>query len=206
MSVEVLAVLASLAFFARMTPQPLRLWRTGVPDGVSPLAAMNSAASDLGWILYGTAAGLLPVWGTAVVALVPGLWTVWLLRRDTTRRDLAGVGVWLGVIVLAWAGGGLVTILGLSVVVIQGPQVWKAVRDDDLWGVAPTTYVFALFDAALWGAYGIAAGDAAVIGYGVVLLSAATIILARIWWTRRTGATAPAGVEVAGLALAVETA
>lgn len=205
MSVEVLAVLASLAFFARMTPQPVRLWRTGVPDGVSPLAAMNSAASDLGWILYGTAAGLLPVWGTAVIALVPGLWTVWLLRRQVTRRDLAGVGLWVGVILAAWAGGGLVTILGLSVVVNQGPQVVKAVRDDDLWGIAPATYVFAVFDAVLWGAYGFAAGDVAVIGYGVVLLSAAAIILARIWWTRRVGSAVPAVLTGSG-AVAAEGA
>ena len=89
MSVEVLGVLASIAFFARLTPQPIRLWRTGVPDGVSPMAAMNAALSDIGWILYGLAAGLVPVWLTAVVALVPGVWTVWLLRREATRRDLA---------------------------------------------------------------------------------------------------------------------
>lgn len=189
MSVEVLGVLASLAFFARLTPQPVRLWRTGRPDGVSPMAAMNSALSDLGWILYGTAAGLVPVWLTALVALVPGLWTVWLLRRETTRRDLLWSGLWLATIGLAWASGTLVGILGISVVVNQGPQVVRALRSDDLRGVSPTTYVLALADAGLWGAYGLAADDVAVIGYAVVLWAAAVTVLGRIWWTRRQAAT-----------------
>ncbi len=186
MSVQVLGVLASIAFFARVLPQPVRLWRTGVPNGVSPLASMNSAMSDLAWVLYGTAAGLVPVWGTAVVGLVPGLWTVVLLRRQITRRDVIAVSLWLAVILGSAATGTLVAILGISVVVNQGPQVWQALRDDDLWGISPTTYVLAIFDATLWGAYGIAAADPAVIGYGVVLLTAALTVLGRIWWTRRT--------------------
>lgn len=191
MSVQVLGVLASIAFFARVMPQPVRLWRTGVPNGVSALAAMNSATSDLAWILYGLAAGLIPVWGTAVVGLIPGVWTVLLLRREITRRDLVAVSLWLGLILGSAATGTLVTMLAISVVVNQGPQVWQALREDDLWGISPTTYVFAIFDATLWGAYGLAAGDPAVIGYGVVLLAAALTVLGRIWWTRRT-ATAPA--------------
>jgi len=204
MSVEVLGVLASIAFFARLTPQPIRLWRTGVPDGVSPMAAMNAAVSDLGWILYGTAAGLVPVWLTAVVALVPGLWTVWLLRRETTRRDLLWSGLWLATIGLAWASGTLVGILAISVVVNQGPQVVRALREDDLRGVSPTTYVLALADAGLWGAYGVAADDAAVMGYAVVLFAAAVTVLTRIWWTRRTAAVAFG--EVADLASDAATA
>jgi uncharacterized protein with PQ loop repeat len=201
MSVEVLGVLASVAFFARLTPQPVRLWRTGVPDGVSPMAAMNSSLSDLGWILYGTAAGLVPVWLTALVALGPGLWTVWLLRRETTRRDLLWSALWLATIALAWASGTLAAILGVSVVVNQGPQVVRALRHDDLRGVSPTTYVLALADAALWGAYGLAAADVAVVGYAVVLLAAAVTVLGRIWWTRRlpvAGSTVLAGLATEG--------
>lgn len=193
MSVEVLGVLASIAFFARLTPQPIRLWRTGVPDGVSPMAAMNAALSDIGWILYGLAAGLVPVWLTAVVALVPGVWTVWLLRREATRRDLLWSCVWLATIGLAWASGTLVAILGVSVIVNQGPQVARALRERDLRGVSPTTYVLALADAGLWGAYGVAADDVAVMGYAVVLFAAAVTVLTRIWWTRRS-ATSRLGV------------
>lgn len=188
MPADVLGWIASIAFFARLFPQPVRLARTGVPDGVSPLGALNAAVSDIGWILYGVGAALVPVWGTAAVALVPGIWTVALLRRSTSRRDVVGGLVWLAVILLAWRTGAMVTILGLSVLVNQGPMVWTALRQDRLHGIAPMTWMLALADASLWGLYGVAVGDAALMGYGVVLFTSAVVILARVWWTRRAAA------------------
>lgn len=188
MPADVLGWIASIAFFARLFPQPIRLARTGVPDGVSPLGALNAAVSDIGWILYGIGAGLVPVWGTAAVALVPGVWTVALLRRSTGRRDVVGGLVWLAVILLAWRTGAMVTILGLSVLVNQGPMVWTALREDRLDGIAPMTWLLALADASLWGLYGVAVGDAALMGYGAVLFTSAVVILGRVWWTRRATA------------------
>jgi uncharacterized protein with PQ loop repeat len=188
MPADVLGWIASIAFFARLFPQPVRLARTGVPDGVSPLGALNAAVSDIGWILYGVGAALVPVWGTAAVALVPGIWTVVLLRRSTGRRDVVGGLVWLAVILLAWRTGAMVTILGLSVLVNQGPMVWTALRQNRLDGIAPMTWMLALADASLWGLYGVAVGDAALMGYGLVLFTSAVVILARVWWTRRAAA------------------
>jgi hypothetical protein len=76
-----------------------------------------------------------------------------------------------------------------------------AIRGSRLEGLAPATWYLALADAGLWGAYGLAVGDPALIGYCAALASAAVVILARIAHERSSTAT----VEPA-LTLAVDTA
>ncbi len=192
MTPDVLGWVASAVFLSRLVPQPARLLRTGVPDGVSQMSAMNCVATDLGWIAYGLLAGLTPVWVVGVVSLFPGVLVVVLLVRRTTRRDLLGSAVWTAVIVAAWALGALGAVLAISVLVNSGPQVWVALKQDNLVGLAPTTWLIAIADALLWGAYGVATGDGALIGYGVVLLASALVILGRIRFTHRTALVTPA--------------
>ena len=43
-----------------------------------------------------------------------------------------------------------------------------------------------VLDAATWGAYGVAVGDGALMGYGVVLVSSSVVVLSRVWWTSRS--------------------
>ncbi|MGZ4683881.1 MAG: hypothetical protein ACXWCM_05825 [Acidimicrobiales bacterium] len=182
---DVLGLLASGVFLVRLLPQPLRLARTGVAAGVSPLSALNSMLTMIAWVSYGLIAGLPLVWVVSVVALVPGVWTVVLLRRDVTRRDLTWAGAWLAVQVLAASVGLLVAVLAAGVLVTQGPQVVRALRERDLTGLAAATWWLSLLDASTWGAYGLAVGDAALVAYGVVLASSAGIVLSRIRITRR---------------------
>lgn len=172
--------LASVVFLARLVPQPVRLWRTGVCDGVSPLASLNATASAVAWAVYGFTVDLVVVWAVSLLALVPSVMQVILLRERATRRDVVGGGLWIAVIVAAWSTGLLAGILAVTVVVNQGPQVWAAVRGADLDGIAPATWWIAVSDAVLWGSYGVAVGDAALMGYGTVLLAAATTILTRL--------------------------
>jgi len=191
MSPDVIGWIASVVFLARLMPQPIRLARTGVPDGVSGLGAINSVVSDIAWILYGLVAGLVPVWAVTAAALVPGLATVALLRRRLVRADLLGGAAWLGLILIAAVAGKLALVLAGSVLVNQGPQVWTAIRSNRLEGIAKTTWYIALADAAVWGLYGVVQPEAdfALVGYGVVLMSSAVTILLRVWWTsRRSGA------------------
>lgn len=176
--------LATFAFLIRLLPQPIRLMRTGVPDGVSPMAVMNIALTELAWLAYGLIEGLVPVWAVSLPALPLGLWTVVLIRRQITRRDLLGSGIWFATIALGWATGALAVVLAASVFVNYGPQVVTALRGRRLDGLAPATWWLALADATLWGAYGVAVGDPALIGYCIVLMASAAIILWRIWRTR----------------------
>jgi len=184
----VVGIVASVAFLVRLLPQPLRLARTGVPDGVSPMAAINIAVSELAWLVYGLVEGLVPVWAVSLVSLPLALWTVGLLRRQVGRRDLAGGAAWLAVMAATWALGILGLALALSVVVNYGPQVVTALRSDRLEGLAPATWWLALLDAATWGAYGLVVADPELILYTVVLSTSAGIILVRI---RQTAAPIP---------------
>ena len=185
----VLSIVAPAVYLVRLLPQPLRLHRTGVAAGVSPLAAMNALIGDVGWLGYGLSADVASVWIVSGVALVPAMWTVLLLRRRITPRDLLGAGVWAFVLVVSAAFGVIGLSLAAGVLVSQGPQVVEAVRDDDLSGIAPGTWYLALLDAATWGAYGWAVADAALVTYGVVLTVAAVVVLARIAWTAHRGTT-----------------
>ena len=185
MSPDVLGWVASAVFLTRLVPQPVRLLRTGVPDGVSPVSAMNTFVTDCGWLAYGLMVGLVPVWAVAVASLGPCALMVVLLARRTTARDVVASTAWLAVVLGATAAGALGAVLGISVVVNSGPQVWVAVREHRLDGLSPATWLLAIADASLWGAYGVATGDGALMGYGSVLVASALVILTRIWWTRR---------------------
>lgn len=187
-AVQALALLASAVFLARLLPQPVRLARHGVAAGVSPLAALNAVVSAVAWIAYGLAAHLPVVWGVSVLALLPGVWQAVLLRPQVRRRDLAWSGAFAATLVVAASTGLLGVALGGTVLVTAGPQVRTALVSHDLSGLAPATWRIAIVDAITWGLYGAAIGDAALVGYFVVLLTTAVVVLGRIAWTSRPAA------------------
>jgi hypothetical protein len=113
------------------------------------------------------------------------VWSVWLLRHEFRRSDLLLIATIVAVFVLAAASGLIGVALGLGVLTTAGPQVWRAIRQSDLRGIAPATWFVAIADALSWGAYGVALGDRALEGYGLVLLTSALIVLVRVAWTRR---------------------
>ena len=184
-SATALSLVASAVFLVRLLPQPARLWRTGVTAGVSPVAAANAVTSASAWLAYGLWQGLLVVWVVSVAALVPGVWSVWLLRHDFARVDVVASGVMVGVFVLSAVLGVFGAALALGVLATAWPQVWRAIRHSDLRGIAPATWCVAIADALLWGAYGVVLGDHALEGYGAVLLTSAAIVLSRVAWTSR---------------------
>jgi len=54
----------------------------------------------------------------------------------------------------------------------------------------------ALGDASLWGLYGLTLADGALMAYGLVLFSSATIVLVRIATTQRLSPVAAEGSQV----------
>jgi uncharacterized protein with PQ loop repeat len=191
------SILASAIFLVRLIPQPARLWRTGVTAGVSPVAAANAVTSASAWLVYGASRGLLVVWAVSVAALVPGVWTVSLLRREFGRLEVLASAAVVGTFVLSAAAGLFGAALALGVLATAGPQVWRAVRDSDLRGIAPATWFVAIADAVLWAAYGVFIHDGALQGYGVVLLASAAIVLGRVAWTRSRASVTPIGSPAA---------
>jgi uncharacterized protein with PQ loop repeat len=182
---NVLAVLAPAVFLVRLLPQPLKLARTGVDDGVSPMAAFNQVLAEVAWLAYGLLQARVSIWLVSAVALFPSGWQALLLVRRARTSDLIGAGCFGVVVAVAWGTGLLGPLLGASVLVTTGPQVVEAIRKDDLSGIAPTTWWIALVDAALWGAYGWVIADWALVGYWAVLTVCALTVLGRVAWTRR---------------------
>lgn len=180
MLVSLLAGLASTVFILRLLPQPFRLARSGVDDGVSPLAALNAVVAAAAWTAYGLSAGLWAVWVVSLVALVPGVWTVALLRSTTRRSDVAWAGLWVLVIAASVLVGAEGFVLACTVGVTSAPQVWKVLTDRELSGVSAAAWWLACLDAVVWGAYGLAVGDGPLIGYAVVLGASAVVVLARL--------------------------
>lgn len=181
-----LGVAAPLVFLVRLLPQPLRLARTGVDDGVSPMAAFNQLLSEGAWLAYGLIQASTSIWLVSAVALFPSGWQALLLVRRSRTVDLVGAAVFGVAIIVAWSAGGLGAMLGASVLVTTGPQVLEVLRSDDLSGIAVQTWWIALVDAALWGALGWVTDDLALVGYWAVLTTCALTVLARVTWTRRT--------------------
>jgi len=168
----------------------MKLARTGVAAGVSPLAALNALVAAFAWVAYGLNAGLPVVWGVSVLAVIPTGWAVLLLRRETRRSDVIGVLAWIALLAIAAVAHVFGGALSVGVLVTSGPQVWRAIRHDDLSGISATTWWVAIADALSWGAYGQALGDSALRGYSATLLISALIVLSRIYWRRRAERTA----------------
>lgn len=184
---ELLGWIGTVLFLARLVPQPWHTWRSGAADGVSTQALLNGMASDLGWLAYGLAAGLPPVWVAALVAFPISCTTLALLRHQVRRHELAVAVGWAGCMAAAWALGGpaaLGAVLGVAVVVNHAPQAVRAVRSDDLSGLHPATFWLSLADAALWGGYGVLVGDAALVAYALILGAVGVVVLVRIAQTR----------------------
>lgn len=180
-----LGVAAPLVFLVRLVPQPLRLARTGVDDGVSPMAAFNQLLSEGAWLTYGLIQASVSIWLVSAFALFPSGWQAMLLLRRSRTVDLVGAAAFGVAIAVAWSVGWLGAVLGASVLVTTGPQVVEALRSDDLSGIAPATWWISLVDAALWGALGWVTADGALVGYWAVLTLCATTVLVRLAWTRR---------------------
>lgn len=185
MLISLIALTASAVFLARLVPQPVRLARTGVPDGVSALSALNGVTACAAWVAYGLMIGVVPVWLVSVLALVPSVWTAWLLRREMTAGVVGLAAAWVLTLVLAAVMGVFGAALGVCVIVTQGPQVLQAVREHDLSGISATTWRIAVLDGLAYGIYGLALGDPALVGYCVVLCTCAAIVLFRLWQTAR---------------------
>ncbi len=192
MLVSVLAALASTVFIVRLLPQPFRLARSGVDDGVSPLAALNAVVAAAAWTVYGLSAGLWAVWVVSLVALIPGVWTVTLLRRSTRRSDVAWACLWVLAIAASVLVGAEGVVLACTVGVTSAPQVWRVLNDRQLSGVSAAAWWLACVDAVVWGAYGLAVGDGPLIGYGVVLGASAIVVLGRLAILAATADTSPA--------------
>lgn len=190
MSATVVAVVA-------LVPQLVRLRRTGDASGVSLAWATIGAVTNVAWVAYMVSAELwaaLP--SAAAMAVLYALLAVVIVRTGVPlRRPLLAAAAW-GVVLLAvtvvagWSVLGIV--LGVAYAVQVAPSVWAAYRTWAPRGIAPATWACTLLESALWGLYGVAERDAALVLFAITGTTAAVAILARWAATRHRFNVSPA--------------
>lgn len=196
--VDLLGWLAVVLTFLRLGSQPWHNLRSGQVEGLSAAAVGNNLASDVGWLAYGLAVGLAPVWSLAVVLIPVNLLTLWVARSRIDRSAVVTTTLWSAALAVAWLVGGapgLGAVLVVSVAVVLFPQVVAVLRLDRLGGLSLVTMGLALGDAVAWSLFGLARRDATLVVYGVVLAVGTGIITWRVVATRPTIGTVSAGAS-----------
>lgn len=181
-----LLVVANVFGAAMALPQAIRLVRTRITDGVSPVWAGVSVAMNLWWLAYGLAEGLwglVPVSAVAtVIYLVVAAGVVRLRGLDSLLP--VGLGVLLGLgplpflVAGGWSAAGVA--IGLGYGLQLAPAVVASFRSRRLAGIAPGTWIMAWVESAVWLVYGAVVVDPALLVGGTCGVVLPSVLLARL--------------------------
>lgn len=182
MSAESLFVFIGTAIgLVRALPQLLRLLRARDARGVSVDTAGTSSVVSGAWTTYGLLTGQAAVAAASgASAVMFGAVTVVALRFGRRLGEMRTTAVWLLtllVVALAGGAGGLGVLLPVSVLVANLPQLLVAWREPDLTGLSLGTWMLSVLEAAVWGAYGLLAGDQSILVYGTLQLTTSGAIV-----------------------------
>lgn len=185
--VTIMIVIANVMGAGMAYPQASKLIRTGNTRGVSGVWAGVSLTMNIWWLAYGLANdlwGLVPVSAVAAV-LYAAIIAAYL--RSVGRQGVAGVALGalgLGMVPAPFLAVGGWTVAGLAIGLCYGmqlvPAVVAACRTRELHGVAPSTWIMAWVEAAIWTVYGLFVADVALLAGGVSGAVMASVILGRL--------------------------
>lgn len=185
--VTTMLVVANVMGAGMAYPQAARIVRHRITSGVSGVWAGVSLSMNLWWLFYGLSEQL---WGLVPVSVVAAvLYAVILVAYIRTVGRAAVAGVLVGLFVLGMAplpfllAGGW-TVAGLAIGLCYGmqlvPAVVAACRSRQLDGLAPSTWIMAWVEAAIWLVYGWFVADLALLAGGASGALMSAIILARL--------------------------
>lgn len=174
----------------QLVPQVVKLRRVALPAGLSPTWALLGISTNLVWIAYRWSQGLWLGLPSPVIAGALYVVTLALIARAGPDLRWAGVagGVWWACIGAAGLVGGwplLGAMLGVSSGLQAAPSIWAAFRSARPVGIAPSLWAIGLVQGLLWGYYGWAHEDSAMMVYAAATASAAFLILSRYGYARR---------------------
>ncbi len=187
MITQLLAVAATTLAAGFLIPQILLLLRNGDSAGVSVTWAAFGVITNAGWVFYLAKLGL---W-SAVMAPALAVVSYMIVLRIVTSLH-RHLWVWQTILytaslVASMLVGG-VTLLGVILAVTPAiqltPELIAIFREPCPRGVSPTTWSLCATEATLWGLYGWAVSDTALVGYGLVTATGSLLILGRWFATR----------------------
>ncbi len=184
-TVAIAAGTATLLSAWQLVPQLARSLRVRSTAGLSPIWAAIGGFVNLGWFGYRWAQDLWLALISPAISMVLYLALLFLVLHTTPARRglrLAILGVISSLVAAGWVGGWPLvgTVLGLWAGVQIAPAVWSAHRSTGRLAIAPGLWIIGLGQALLWGYYGYAVGDAALVLYGVMMGSGSMAILLRL--------------------------
>jgi uncharacterized protein with PQ loop repeat len=185
---ELAAAAATMLALVSMAPQVSRLWRTRDASGVALSSATIGIVSEAAWVHYTLGEGLWSAVPESVLATsINVILAVAVLRTGVARsRAAAATAAWAAVVLVAGVAGpsSLGALLAVAYTLEVVPSVWAVHRTSAPTGVAAGTWVMVGVECVLWGVYGLAERDPALLTLGCVGTAAAGAILLRLHATR----------------------
>lgn len=149
--------------------------------------AVFGVITNAAWVTYLLQESLwLPVLAPAAAVGTYGLLVVIIARIGRGRGWVWWVGYAVGLALAGVFGGRPVlgAVLVFTPVIQLAPEITAVYRHPHPGGVSPSTWGLSAGEALCWGAYGLLAGDFALVGYGLVTSAGSISILGRWWATR----------------------
>ncbi len=186
---DVAVIVATVLAVASLLPQIAKLWRTRNPTGVSRTWPALGLITNAGWTAYLYHQQLwLSVPSAALMVTFYGVILFLLARAGQSLTGPAWRGLAWGIVLLAigvlsgWLTLGIV--LGTSAAIQVLPAIWTAFRTYAPSGISAETWWIILAEAALWGIYGTAYADPAIVVFAVTASATAMLMLSRFYTTR----------------------
>ncbi len=186
---DLAALAATLLAVGGLWPQILRLVRTGDVAGVSITWATLGVATNGAWFAYALHEEL---WfaapcTVAMMCFYSALGVALARHGVAPGRPVVVAGAWAILMAVIGAVGGwaaLGIVLGVAYAVQVAPSVWSAYRTWAPSGISPATWAISVVEIALWGTYGVAKRDPAVMTFAFTGVLAGGAILGRWYATR----------------------
>lgn len=179
----------------RALPQLLRLLRSKKALGVSVDTALTSAIVSFGWAIYGYMTQqpyvALATGSSGTVFLVT---TAAALRFGRQANEIRVTPIWFIALLCAFLfkkETGLGILLPISILVSNIPQIYVAVRENDLTDLSLGTWVLSMSDGVVWGLYSLITLDYSIMVFALFqMITSGAIIFLKLSNGRRlhTGA------------------
>ena len=171
-------------------PQILKLRATGDTAGVSSAWAILTGLNNAAWLTYFTLehywTALIPSCSATALA---GTLAILLTTRDRPRQRTAiAIAAWAAMLIAAGlilGRTGLGALLTAAFVIQVAPSLWTAYRTQRPTGVSAGTWLLILGELTCWLTFGLHKSDPRLITLGLTGVIAGTLMLARIYRTRR---------------------
>ncbi len=185
---SILGLVGTLVGLVRAVPQLLRLLRSKKAYGVSVDTAGISSVVSFGWATYGLLTNQPYVsLATGSSGLFFALIALASLRFGRSIREIKITPIWFIVLLfsgLLWGSTGLGSVLSISVLASNIPQLLVAYKENNLSDLSLSTWLLSVADGLIWGVYALLQHDISIMAYGFFQLMTSGLIVARILYQR----------------------